>query len=492
MTAVAPQDVCFLPAVELAARIRRKELSPVEVTEAFLRRIDKRNGVHNAYVTRLDERARAAARAAEQALVDGHPLGPLHGVPVAVKDLFDDLAGVRQTFGCKVFAEHVAATTQPYIARLEAAGAILLGKTNTPEFGHKGVTDNLLFGPTSTPFRTGFNAGGSSGGSAAAVADGLCSLAQGSDAGGSIRIPAACCGVVGLKATHGRIPGVYRPDGFLGTPFVHAGPLARTVADAALMLAVMMGPHDGDPYSAPLDGLDPLAACRRPIEGLRVAWSPALDVFPVDAQVRRVSEEAVLALRDAGAHVEAIELGMPASQEALCALWMDEMAVLYASVAANLKDVGVDLLGAHRGDLPPQLVAIFERGLQPSAVQAKRWDVLRTQVHDCIQSVFTRFDLLVCPTLSIAGFPNATDGCTTGPSEVDGVAVDPLLGWCLTYPFNYSGNPAASVPAGFTDDGLPVGLQLVGRRFDEAGVLAAAAALERVRPWSESYPPRAR
>lgn len=484
MTDASADDVCFLPATELADLIRRRELSPVEVTERFLARIDARNSVHNAYVTRLDERARSAARAAEAALMRGDGLGALHGVPVAVKDLFDDLAGVRQTFGCRVFAGHVASTTQPYIARLERAGAIVLGKTNTPELGHKGVTDNMLFGPTSTPYRRGFNAGGSSGGSAAAVADGLCALAQGSDAGGSIRIPAACCGVYGYKASHGRIPGVYRPDGFLATPFVHAGPLTRTVADAALMLSVMAGPHPRDPYSLPRDGLDPVAATRRSIEGLRVAWSPDLDTFPVDADVGRVAREAAFALRDAGAHVAEVSVGLPADASTLCALWMDEMAVLYASVAANLRAGGLDLLSTvHRRELPRQLVDLIERGARVSAVEAKGWDVLRTAVHDAIQRVFEDHDLLVCPTLAVAGFPNADDGCTVGPRAVNGVAVDPLLGFCLTFPFNHSGNPAASAPAGLTADGLPVGLQLVGRQHDDATVLAASAALERVRPW---------
>src|SRR5205823_3707715 len=209
----------------------------VEVVDYFLDRIDRDNHTVNAYVLVLHEDARRLAREAEKAVVSGARLGPLHGLPIAIKDLFDFKAGVPNTFGCKPFRDWTPAVSATYVSRLEAAGAIVLGKTNTPEFGHRGLTDNYLFGPTSTPFRPGKNAGGSSGGSAAAVADGLAPIAQGSDGGGSIRIPAAWCGVYGFKPSFGRVATVARPDAFLlAVPFAHAGPLARSVADAVLML----------------------------------------------------------------------------------------------------------------------------------------------------------------------------------------------------------------------------------------------------------------
>ncbi|HET6885045.1 MAG TPA: amidase, partial [Rubrobacteraceae bacterium] len=203
-------DLCFTPAAELASRIRRRDLSPVEVVEAFLRRIEERNGNLGAYVTVNGDEARGAAKEAERAVMAGGLLGPLHGIPVAIKDLFDYKAGVRNTFGSKPLAGYVPPQNATYVERLERAGAVVLGKTNTPEFGHKGATDNLLVGPTSTPFAPGKNAGGSSGGSAAAVADGLCAVAQGTDAGGSIRIPASFCGAYGFKASFGRVPSATR------------------------------------------------------------------------------------------------------------------------------------------------------------------------------------------------------------------------------------------------------------------------------------------
>jgi len=486
-----PEDLCFAPAAELAARIRRRDLSPVEVVEAFLDRIESHDSRINAYVTVLGEEARESAREAERALTlgVGTALGPLYGVPVAIKDLFDYKAGVSNTFGSKPLKDYVPNRDATYVERLENAGAIVLGKTNTPEFGHKATTDNLLFGPTSTPFATSKNAGGSSGGSAAAVAGGLAAIAQGSDAGGSIRIPASFCGVYGFKATYGRVAAATRPDAFLShTPFSHSGPLSRTVEDAALMLSVMVGPHPRDPFSLPDDGADYLAATHHPIEGLRIAYSPNFDVFPVEERVAAIVGGAVQAFEETGARVEEASIGLKRSQKELCDLWLREVGVRSAAIAASMKNAGiVDLLGEHREELTPQFAKLLEIGRNMNAVEYKLDDVARTEVFDAVQDVFEEYDLLVTPTLAITPFDNSDDGNTVGPSEVNGEEVDPLLGWCLTYPINYTGHPAASIPAGFTSDGLPVGLQIIGSRFADASVLAASAAFERVRPWHDAY-----
>ncbi|MGI8909088.1 MAG: amidase [Rubrobacteraceae bacterium] len=479
-----------MPATELAARIRRRDLSPVEVVEAFLERIAERNARINAYVTVIGDEAHEAAREAERAIASGEDLGPLHGVPVAIKDLFDYKAGVRNTYGLKPMADYIPERSATYVERLESAGAIVLGKTNTPEFGHRGITDNLLFGPTSTPFAPGKNAGGSSGGSAAAVADGLAPIAQGSDGGGSIRIPASFCGVYGIKATFGRVASASRPDAFLShTPFTNSGPLSRTVEDAALMLGVMAGPHPRDPFSLPDDGSDYLAATRRSITGMKIAYSPNFDIFPVEEEVLSVVGEAVRAFEEVGAHVEEASVGLKHDQRELSGIWMREVGVRYAEIAANFKKDGiVDLLGDHREDLTPQLVNLLETGQKMSALDYRLDDVTRTEVFDAIQDLFERYDLLVTPTLAVPPFDNAEDGNTVGPSEINGEAVDPLLGWCLTYPINYTGHPAVSVPAGFTAEGLPIGMQIVGRRFADEAVLAASAAFERMRSWHDSYP----
>jgi Asp-tRNA(Asn)/Glu-tRNA(Gln) amidotransferase A subunit family amidase len=478
----------FTPATELAARVRRRDISPVELVDAFLARIEARGSVTNAYITLIPEGARRRAREAERAVMAGADLGPLHGVPIAVKDTLD-VRGTRTTFGSRAFMTRVAPGDSTEVQRLQGAGAIILGKTNLPEFACKGTTDNLFAGPTSTPFAPGRNSGGSSGGSAAAVADGLAALAQGSDGGGSIRIPASCCGVVGVKATFGRVASATRPDAYYHhTPFLHSGPLARTVDDAALMLSVLAGPHDRDPFSLPDDGSDPVASTRRSVAGLRVGYSADFGGFPVDPAVRAVVDEAVGALGEAGAVVEPVVPVLPAPHGELAEMWVRMVELLYASMADDMARGGTDLMGEHRDELTPEMRGMIERGSARSAVVAKRDDVIRTSVFDAVQDVLDGHDLLVTPTLAVPPPPNADDGSTRGPAEVGGEPVDPLIGWCLTYPLNFSGHPAASVPAGLTPEGLPVGMQIVGRRFDESTVLAAAAAVERVRPWAGAYP----
>jgi Asp-tRNA(Asn)/Glu-tRNA(Gln) amidotransferase A subunit family amidase len=480
--------LCFLPATELAARIRRRDISPVEVVDAYLARIAHRNPVINAYTLVLADEARAAARVAERAVAAGGPLGPLHGVPVAIKDL-DDVAGVPTSMGSRAVLNRVPKKSAIVVERLIAAGAIVLGKTNTPEFGHKGITDNLRFGPTHTPWAIGHNAGGSSGGSAAAVADGLAALAQGTDGGGSVRIPASFSGVVGFKASFGRVPSVTRPDAFLwGHPLVHIGPLARTVADAALMASVMAGPHARDPLSLPDDGVDYRASVGRPAGAQKVAYSPRLGNFPVDPRVAAVIKGAAATLAGHGMNVDEVELALKPHHGELAALWVRTIAIHYGAIAEHLKAEGLDLLGEHADELSPDFRAMLESAGRVSAVEHALDDILRTQVFDALEDVFERYDVIISPTLAVPPVRNASDGNTRGPSQINGEAVDPLIGWCMTYPINFTGHPAISVPAGLTNDGLPVGLQIIGRRHADETVLAMAAAFERMQPWFSSYP----
>jgi amidase/aspartyl-tRNA(Asn)/glutamyl-tRNA(Gln) amidotransferase subunit A len=490
---VVSLDTDYDTATELAARIRRGDVSPVALVDSCLERIENRNDELNAFVTVLEDEARERAQEAEQAVEAGEELGPMHGVPIAVKDLFDFKAGVRNTMGSKPFEEFVPDESATYVERLEEAGAIIVGKTNTPEFGHKGTTDNRVIGPTSTPFDLDRNAGGSSGGSAAAVADGLVPIAQGSDGGGSVRIPASFCGVYGFKASYGRVAQATRPDAFLShTPTIHAGPLTRTVEDAALMLEVMTGPHPRDPLSMPDDDPDYRDAVRRGIENFKIAYSPTFEIFPVDDRVRAVVAEAVSAFEEAGATVEETELGIEHSQQELADLWIREIGMLYHSAVEGFKDEGINLLGEHRDDLSPEFAEMLEETRDLSVIEYKRDEHVRTEVYDAIQDVFVEYDLLVTPTLAVPPVENENDPetQTIGPTEVNGEPIDPLIGWCLTYPINFTGHPAASIPAGLTDDGLPVGLQLVGDRFADTDVLAASGAFERVRPWHDTYPPR--
>jgi Asp-tRNA(Asn)/Glu-tRNA(Gln) amidotransferase A subunit family amidase len=478
-------DLTFAPATVVAERIRRGDLTPTRVLDASLDRIARRNDRLNAYVTVRREAAREEAREAERALAAGGQVGPLHGVPVAVKDLFAYHAGTRHTYGSRVFEGYVPERSAPVVDRLEAAGAIVIGKTNTPEFGNRPTTDNDLVGTTVTPFDTDRTAGGTSGGSAAAVAGGLAPLAQGSDAGGSVRIPAACCGVVGYKPSFGRVPKGNRPNAFDGhSPFVQHGPLARTVADAALMLDVMAGPHPEDPFTHPDEGVDYRGAVDRPVDGLEVAYSPDLGVFPVEPAVRETVADACGALEASGATVHEVDVEYGRSREEIADVWRTYFQTLMAGVALQVEEAhGVDLLGDHRDEVDPLFVRIVEAGREFAVTGRKRADIVRTDVYDAVQNIFAEYDLLVTPTLGVLPFETTE----RGPTEVDGEPADPYLDWILSWVFNMTDHPAASVPAGFVD-GLPVGLQVVGPRLGDERVLAASAAVERHRPWADRYP----
>ncbi|MGW0248442.1 amidase [Nocardia goodfellowii] len=486
---MASTDLVFVPAVELAQQIRSGRLSPVEITDAYLARIEAVNTDLNAYVTVLGDQARAAAKVAEQQVRQGRLRGPLHGVPIAVKDLFDLLAGVPNTFGVKEFAGYVPEETAPHVARLEGLGAIILGKTNTPEFGHKATTDNRLFGPTSTPFAPGHNAGGSSGGSAAAVAAGMCALAQGSDGGGSVRIPAALCGVVGLKPSYGLLAGVVRPDAFFTfNPFMGNGPLARSVEDCTLMLEAMAGFDARDPGSVPLPVTSFRDALLQPAEGLRVAYLPTLGGFPVASDVRTVIDAAARSLESAGVVVEQPEFTLPASHTEVTDLWLRYTGSAMIGLTETFADSGLDLRALAWDNLPPQLREMADRAVGFDTAATRRDQFLRTAVFDSLTELFDRYDAIITPTTAVAGIPNAADGWTVGPTEIDGEPVDPVLGWCLTHPFNYTGNPAISIPAGSTPNGFPVGLQIAGRRYRDDTVLTLAATLERIIMWHNNFP----
>jgi Asp-tRNA(Asn)/Glu-tRNA(Gln) amidotransferase A subunit family amidase len=470
-------------ATELAALIRRQEVSSEEAVGAAIDRIELLNPRINAVVTPLFDEALTASRQRDAALAAGSPAGPLHGVPLVIKDLFDFRAGTRNTFGCRALANFIPTETSAHIARLEQAGAVILGKTNTPEFGHKGTTDNRLFGPTSTPFDLSRNAGGSSGGSAAAVAAGMVPLGQGSDAGGSVRIPAAWCGIVGFKPSFGRIPNTGGPNAFgTHTPFVHVGSLARTVRDAALMTQAMIGPHPRDPFSIPDDGLNLPDAVNRSIAGRRIGFTADFGVFAVEPEVVTVSRRAALALAEAGAIVEELQFALPCSQDELARLWRRQVGVVYAEFFAALHAAGV-AIDLDAADMPDDVREMTAYGQAATALETRKDQWLRTQVFHAIQDLFDRYDLLVTPTLTCLPVKNAADGCTLGPPTVNGVPVERCIGWCMTHVVNFTGHPAASVPAGLSNERLPVGLQIIGRRFDDATVLATCRALEERRPW---------
>jgi amidase/aspartyl-tRNA(Asn)/glutamyl-tRNA(Gln) amidotransferase subunit A len=484
---MASDDFAYVSAADLARGIREKKFSPVEVMDAALARIEARNPSLNALIFLDAEGARKNARRAEDAVMKGEALGVFHGVPAAIKDLFDFKPGWPATFGgVRALKNNIAQWYCPFAERMERAGAILVGKTNSPVMGLRGTCDNYLFGPTRNPFNPARNSGGSSGGSAAAVADGLLPIAEGTDAGGSIRIPSAWCGVYGYKASYGRTPVVIRPNAFAGDlPFVFEGPITRTVEDAALALNALSGYDPRDPFSLD-ETIDFVPATRRAIKGMRIAYSPNFDVFPVEPVIAVAVEKAVKAFTEAGAHVETVTLGLKRTQQELSDAWSRLMMPLNLGALEAVKAAGLDLIKDHRDDFPPEYLRWIAIGEKLGILDIQRDQTIRSEVYDAVQNIFASYDLLVTPTVGAMPVVNRSDGNTVGPTTINGESVDPLIGWCLTYPVNFTGHPAASIPAGMAD-GLPVGMQIIGRRYADADVLAASAAFERLRPWMDTY-----
>jgi aspartyl-tRNA(Asn)/glutamyl-tRNA(Gln) amidotransferase subunit A len=461
-------DLCFISATDLAAAIRTKKVSPVEVVHAVLSRIEQLNPQLNAFCLVSVDAARQAAQAAEQAVMDGETLGPLHGVPVSIKDLVIT-KGVRTMRGSKLYADDVPVEDAPVVERLKAAGAIMLGKTTTPEFGFKGVTDSRVTGISRNPWHLARTPGGSSGGAGAAVATGMGPLAIGTDGGGSIRIPSSFCGIYGLKPHVGRVP-VY-PASATGD-LSHAGPMTRTVRDAALMLNVIAGADDRDRFSLPTSHPDYLQAVEGDIRGLRIAWSPDLGFAIVDPQVRQATAEAVKAFSEMGCHVEEINPGFDNPAKLF-------QHFFYVNIGAMLQDYP-----GYESKIDPQLLANVHEVQDVSGQDYARSILHRNAIFDKIRRLFTTYDMLLCPTVAVPPFEVGIEG----PTEIAGRPVDRRAWIAMTPLFNLTGQPAATVPCGFTNDGLPIGLQIVGRRFDEATVLRASAAFESARPWKQMRP----
>jgi len=417
----------------------------------------------------------------------GESPGPLTGVPVVMKDLFDFKPGWPATFGgIPAMADFSIDGYCIWAERMEAAGAIIIGKGNSPALGFRGTCDNYLFGPTRNPFDTRLNSGGSSGGSAAVVADGLVPIAEGTDGGGSIRIPASWCGLVGYQPSAGRVPVVVRPNAFSGvSPFIYEGPITRKVADAAMAMSVLAGPHPGDPFCL-LDKPNFVSSLEGGIDGWRIAYSPDLGVYPVQSDVAAVVEEAVRAFEDAGAEVVEVDIDIDLDQRQLSDLWCRLILPLSLDAFANLAEGGLNILGEHRSDLPPEFLHWADHVAQMSAMEYFDDNSRRSQVFDVLQVIMADYDLLVSPTLACLPAENLTNGETRGPTVIEGVEVDPVIGWCMTYFTNFTGHPAISLPAGLSD-GLPVGMQVMGRRGADLDVFRAAAAYERVRPWDHIY-----
>ena len=472
----------YRSAVDIAADVNSGEVDPVEVADAAIERIEERNDVTNAFVTVIAEEAREQAREVRERVEAGEDL-PLAGVPLGIKDLGDTKEGVVHTMGLAPLADNVADETALTVRRLEEAGAVPVGTTNTPALGHTVRTVNDVVGPTGTPFDPERNAGGSSGGSAAALADGLVALATGSDVGGSLRNPAACCNVVSVKPTHGLVPNGSDLNGFHGhTPVSVRGPMARDTQSLGRMLDVMAGVDAIDPFSVPATDDYEAAAEPRDPDDLEIAYSPGLDLFPVAPETREAIESTLDDLERAGATVEEVELDTP-DRHTVNETYMTTVTAYFAETVEELnRDLGYDLLEEHAGEVPDQLREIVEVGESHDITAYTNCNFPRTDLFRAVQEVVEGYDALVCPT--VATPPLTHD--EPFPPEIDGVETEGMpTDWAMAWVFNLTGHPVVNVPADLAD-GLPVGMQVVGPTFSEADLLGVAATVEDVSPWG--YP----
>ncbi len=464
------EELCFTPAIELARMIREKSISPVEIMRATLERAQALNARLNAICTPTYETAMQAARAAEAAVMRGDRLGILHGVPTTIKDLAFT-KGVRTMAGSYVFRDRIPDFDHLHVERMQAAGSISIGKTTVSEFGWKGNSNSPLTGITHNPWKHGMNAGASSAGAAVCAAAGIGPIHQGSDGAGSVRMPAAFCGVFGLKPSYGRIPYWPQPNNGL---ISHVGSLTRTVADAALMLTALAGPDDRDVSSLEAQPENFLGRLDEGIRGLRVAYSINLGYLRVDPEVAAPVRSAALAFEKLGCIVEETNPG-----------WGDPIETEHCHFASNFAASAGPLLDKWADKMDPGLVALTRHGMTYSAADYCTAQGQRLVYYDKVHTFFERYDLLLTPSLSVAAFPAEL----LIPSHWEQHPWDWLRWAGFSYPFNLTGLPAATCPCGFTPDGLPVGLQIVAGRFRDLRVLQASRAFEQARPWAQRRPP---
>jgi Asp-tRNA(Asn)/Glu-tRNA(Gln) amidotransferase A subunit family amidase len=463
------KDLLYKSAVELRDLIAAKEISPVELLDRSLARLEEVEPKLNSFVTTTEDVAYAAARKAEKAILDNDAPGLLHGLPISVKDLIA-MDGVRYTFGSRVSADNIAAVDAPAVERVRREGGVIIGKTTTSEFGCKAVGDSPLTGITRNPWDVSKTPGGSSAGAAASVASGVTPFALGTDGGGSVRIPGSLTGLFAVKAQFARVP-VF-PEAATPT-LAHVGPMARTVRDAALLLTAVAGFDRRDPFAVAEPVPDFLAACDQPVKGMRIAWSPTLGYANPTSEVVGLCEQAVRTFEELGCEVELVDKVMESDP---IDMWMSEF---YAGVGTRLKT----MFAGQTERLDPAVAEMLSGALDRTLEEYWTQVFNRYRFREEMRQFMERYDLLVSPVLPVPAF----DVGLNVPPQIPDANV---ISWVrYTYPFNLTGQPGASLPVGFTGEGLPVGLQLISKTIRETDIFRVSAAFEAARPWSDKKPP---
>jgi len=468
------EEICFESASSMREKLIAEELTSEELTELFIERIQKLNPKINAYCTFTFDLAREAAKEADNLIHEGNQDLPLLcGIPISIKDLME-IEGYRTTFGSKLYEDYVSNTDEIAVKRLKEAGAVILGKTNTPAFGHIAVSHNLVFETTKNPWNLEKTSGGSSGGAGASVAAGLGPLALGSDGGGSIRIPSSFCGIFGLKPTFGRVP--RNLHGTIGWATLdHYGPLTRYVEDAALMLEALWGPHPSDRFILPSPKTDlyhPLMEGELP--KLKIGLSLDLGfVKAIDPEVEEGVSEAAKEFENMNWTVDPVKIKIRKPELAF-------NTIVTAGFAYDLQKE----YKKQKEKIDDTLQKMIEAGLTYSALDVKRAEAKREEINTKIEQQFKKYDLLISPSTAVPAF----DLGIMYPPKIAGKGVSPVAWMSYTYPLNMTGHPAASIPCGWTKERLPIGMQIIGKRFDELTVLQAAKAFQNLKPWQAEKP----
>ncbi|MFX1418013.1 MAG: amidase [Promethearchaeota archaeon] len=466
------EDICYMSAWEMREKITNQELTSQEIIEAIIERIEKINPVINAYCTPTFELAREMAKHADNRVKNNEKIGLLNGIPTSIKDLMFT-KGIRTTFGSKIYEDFIPNEDDIAVKRLKDAGCVILGKTNTPEFGAAGVTYNPVFGETKNPWKLDRTSGGSSGGAAAAAVSGISPLALGSDGGGSIRHPACLCGAYGIKPHFGRVP-TYPREGIAGETFSCYGPIVRYVKDAALMLDVLAGPHNADRYSLPAQEINYFEKVDIIPNKLRVGYSLDLGYAKIiDNEVEKSFFNAIETFKQYDWEFEEIKIKLRKPH-------IPYLTFHTAMPAYDLKPK----LNKFKDVINEELLKMINAGYGYDAMGIMQAMALRNQIYDAFYPIFEKYDVLLTPTTATTAFKLGQ----LFPMEINGKGVAPLTWMPYTYIFNLTQHPAATIPSGFSSEGLPIGLQIVGRRFDELTVLQVSKAFENITPWQEKKP----
>lgn len=477
-------------AAELGKEVAEGRIDPNEVVEYFIARIEKVNPRLNAFTYTKFNYARACAKELKEKISQGKEVGPFAGVPFALKDFLPSKTGWPASHGGVASRQTIDDVDSEFCKAMEQAGGIAMGKTNAPAYGFSGLCDNKLYGPTHNPFDLSRNSGGSSGGSAAAVAAGLLSIAEGGDAGGSIRIPAAWNNLFGFKASAGLIPSRIRPDAYAAThPYCCNGGLTKTVEDAAILLDYMAKFDPRDPTSVPIAHRPFVQEMSQSIKGKRIGYTASFGIFPCENEIVTKTLATAKLLEQAGAIVENIDFKLQRTAAEYMRAWCFSLSFDSAIEFDLLKEQGNHFLKDHRDEVNEIFARYVEKIDKIGKKEIYAFNLIRTEILDAFEDVFESYDAIVSPTALCFPPKNSKEkGMTQGPGQIQGVAIDSNLGFAPTFLVNFIGYPAASVPAGLAQNGLPVGMQIIAPRFQDGLVLAIAKTIEDIQPWRHLYP----